>query len=201
MALWILIISAILFLITFIGIKKPILQYSISGLFLIISIVMSCFLMLNDNSHFGMKLVTQTTTTKIASVSKNKQLGLLIYKQLGTGNERVYIYRPANSDKTTHTQIKYNTTNNVVQNNNIKTPELVTKTQKYTYKNNFWKVMFIGLSLDKEIYHRTNTFNIPSNWYVVSTNQLQQLEQKLKAAAIAKQKAAMLKKAQAAQQK
>ncbi len=200
MALWILAISAVLFLIAFIGFKKPVWQYTISGLFLLISIAMSCILILNDTEHLGMKIVTTTKTTKIASVSKNNQLGLLLYKQLGSGNERIYVYRPADSSKTKHTQVEYDTTNQVVQNSSIKTPELVTKTQKYDYKNEFWKVMLADLSLNKEVHHRTNIFKVPSNWYVVNTNQLKQLEQKLKAAAIAKQKAAMLKKAQAAQQ-
>ncbi|MBU3851205.1 MAG: DUF4811 domain-containing protein [Candidatus Paralactobacillus gallistercoris] len=176
MALWILAISAVLFLVAFIGIKKPVLQYSISGILLAISIIMSCFLMTNDNNHLGMKLVSQTSTEQIASVSGNKQLNLLLYKQLGNGNERIYIYRHRNGKKTLTTPANVNTTNKVVQNNNIKQPELVTNVKHYTYKNDFWRVMFSGLSLDKEVAERTNTFKVPSNWLVLSTDQLKQLK-------------------------
>ena len=60
----------------------------VSLVVLVLSIVS---FVLHDNRHMGMKLETTNTTSSL--VSPNKNLNVLVYKQLGSGSEKVYVYK------------------------------------------------------------------------------------------------------------
>lgn len=178
MVLWILLISMVLFALTFIGlVRKPKLRYPISIFFLLLAGACSISLMLNDSYHLGMKNITETQTqTLVSTTGKNSSLKLTIYKALGNGKEKVFIYRTAGQPtKNQKTKIDYDVTTKV-EHSNIQTPQVVIQRRRYTYQNDFWKTMFAGLGLNKETHHYTYIFKVPQNWLVLSTNQLQKMK-------------------------
>lgn len=175
MVLWILLISMVLFAATFIGlVKKPKLRYPISIFFLLLAGACSISLMLNDSHHLGMKSITETQTkTLVSTTGKNSPLKLTVYKALGNGKEKVFVYRTADQpNKNQKTKIDYDVTTKV-EHSNVQTPQVVIQRSRYTYQNDFWKAMFAGLGLNKETHHYTYIFKVPQNWLVLSTSQLQ----------------------------
>lgn len=178
MVLWILLISMALFAVTFIAfVKKPVLRYTLSIFFLVLSAVCSITLMLNDSHHLGMKSVTSTQTEQLVSTTGEKSsLKLTIYKALGNGKEKVFVYRTKDQpNKNQKTKVDYNVTTKV-EHSDVKTPELVIQKKHYDYQNHFWKIMFDGLDLNKEITHYTYTFKVPKEWLVLSTDQLKEMK-------------------------
>lgn len=178
MVLWILLISMVLFAATFIGlVKKPKLRYPISIFFLLLAGACSISLMLNDSHHLGMKSITETQTkTLVSTTGKNSPLKLTVYKALGNGKEKVFVYRTADQpNKNQKTKIDYDVTTKV-EHSNVQTPQVVIQRSRYTYQNDFWKTMFAGLGLNKETHHYTYIFKVPQNWLVLSTSQLQAMK-------------------------
>lgn len=178
MVLWVLLISMALFAITFIAfVKKPVLRYTTSTVFLILSVACSVTLMLNDTHHLGMKKTTTIETQKLVSTTgKDSALKITVYKSLGSGKEKVFVYRTAEKpNKNQKTEVDYNVTTKV-EHSNTKTAQLEIKKQHYTYQNNFWKVMFAGLGLNDETQHYTYIFKVPNDWLVLSTNQLKDMK-------------------------
>lgn len=178
MVLWILLLSMIIFIVTFIGlVKKPKLRYPVSLFFLLLAGACSISLMLNDSHHLGMKNITETENKPLISTTgKNSKLKLTVYKSLGNGKEKIFVYRTADQpNKNQKTKIDYNVTTKV-QHCNIQTPQVEIQQSRYTYKNDFWKLLFAGLGLNKEVHHYTYIFKVPQNWLVLSTDQLKTIK-------------------------
>lgn len=178
MVLWILLVSAVLFAITLIGFaKKPFLRYPISIFFLLIAGACSILLMLNDANHLGMKKIIKSQTQTLVSTTGEKgPLNLTIYQPLGDGSEKIFVYRTANQpNRNQKTKADENITTKV-EHTHIQKPQLIIQQQQYTYQNHFWKLMFMGLGLNKETYHYTYIFKVPQDWLILSTNQLKKLK-------------------------
>ena len=176
MVLWILLISMVLFAATFIGlVKKPKLRYPISIFFLLLAGACSVSLMLNDSHHLGMKNITETQTkTLVSTTGNNSPLKLTVYKALGNGKEKVFVYRTADQpNKNQKTKIDYDVTTKV-EHSNVQTPQVVIQRSRYTYKNDFWKALFAGLGLNKETHHYTYIFKVPQNWFVLQATKSQE---------------------------
>lgn len=179
MVLWILLISMALFAITFIAlVNKPVLRYTTSISFLVLAIICSISLMLNDSNHLGMKTQVYTETKDLVSITgKDSPLNLITYKSLGNGDEKIFIYRTADHpNKNCKTKIEYNVTTKV-QRGSSETPQVEIKKKHYVYKNEFWRLMFGGLGLNKETYQYTYIFKLPKNWLVLDMKQLQAVKQ------------------------
>ena len=178
MALWILLISFVLFLVTFIGLtKKPALRYISSMIFLTLGVICSITLMLNDTKHLGMKNVTRTETQTLVSTAGEKSpLGITVYKKLGNGKEKIFVYRTQKQPhKTQTTKVDYNVTTKI-EHCDIKKPQIKIQESYYTYKNDFWRMLLGGLGLNKEVDHYTYTFKVPDKWLILSTTQVKVLE-------------------------
>lgn len=178
MVLWILLLSAVLFAITFIGfVKKPFLRYPFSLFFLLIAGACSVSLMLNDAQHLGMTKTTKSQTqTLVSTAGRKKPFNVTVYQPLGNGSEKIFIYRTASQpNRNQKTKINQNVTIKVKHTNTSK-PELVVQQRQYTYQNGFWKFMFMGLGLNKETHHYNYIFKVPQNWLVLSTYQLRKLQ-------------------------
>lgn len=177
MALALIIISALLFIVSYVvmqhGIGRVIL-YVVSFALLVFSLTA---ITAADNWHWGMKKETVTTTKQIKPVSAIKQMdmNMLIEQKLGTKDEKIVVYKLSDKGKTKHTQVDVNTTNKYkhVKSDDAK---LVTKTQQYVYKNSFFKLLFAGLG-DGSVYKsRTNTFELPDNYVVLTSKQAKDLQ-------------------------
>lgn len=128
------------------------------------------------STHWGMELKTTTKTVKIKSVSD--QLSLLTYQKLGTGSEKVYIYKDANN-KQKHTQTATNTTNKTKTISGT-TAKLVVSEKRWEFKNSWYKTLFGVMDLAGRLDSRTNTFELPSSWYTMSTTQVQKFAKLMK---------------------
>lgn len=123
----------------------------------------------NDHYHWGMEKETKENSQPLVSSSAEKGMNLLLYKQLGTGSEKVYIYR------TKETQKKASVTGTDTVTNQVKTvmttPKLKIKTTRWVYKNDFYSLLF-GISKNNQKYDsRVYTFEVGKDWLILSTDQ------------------------------
>ena len=131
---------------------------------------------LHDVNNLGMK--TETTTKTVQHASNSKTANLLVYKQLGTGSEKVYVYKTTNNSKKHHTwvdkdaKVKVSTTTGAAK--------LVIKKQQYVYKNGFSKLMFGVLGDNKETKQISYNFKLNSTWVSLSTSQAKKLAAAMK---------------------
>ncbi|QNQ82401.1 DUF4811 domain-containing protein [Lactobacillus sp. PV037] len=146
---------------------------------------------LHDCSHYGMKEKVQTHTTTLSS-SASPQLPLLLYQPLGNGTEKIYLYKT--SDKQNKPQA-IKTDKMKVEVKQGATPRLKITTTRYTYKNDWNKILFEIFGHNNELKERKYTFYVPKNWKVLSVKQAQELQKKMQA------QAALMKKKQLAAQK
>lgn len=147
----------------------------VSLVVLVLSIVS---FVLHDNHHMGMKLETTNTTSSLVSPIKN--LNVLVYKQLGSGSEKVYVYKTdPNAKKTTTTRLAANT-KSTVKTTTSTNATVVKHTKRWVYKNGFSKLMFGILGDDNEVDQVTYTFNINDQWLVLSSTQAAKLQALMK---------------------
>lgn len=132
---------------------------------------------LHDVNHLGMKVETTTKTVKLASV--NSQANLLVYKQLGTGKERVYVYKTsASQKKTKHTWIDADASTKVTSTSGAS--KLVITKRQYVYSSKLSKLMFGILGDNKETKSINYNFKLNSTWAAISTTQAAKLQKALK---------------------
>ena len=144
----------------------------VSLVVLVLSIVS---FVLHDNRHMGMKLETTNTTSSL--VSPNKNLNVLVYKQLGSGSEKVYVYKTnPNAKKTTTTRLAANT-KSTVKTTTSTNATVVKHTKRWVYKNGFSKLMFGILGDDNEVDQVTYTND---QWLVLSSTQAAKLQALMK---------------------
>ena len=124
-------------------------------------------IVLNDNYHWGMHQVTTTKTETLLPL-KNQQTALGV-KKLGTGSEKVVVYRTSvEPKKIQHTSATLTTTASL----KTGTPATVkTVTTRWRYQGH-WSEVFFGLGQkDGRLSKRHYTFTMPNTWRtIVITN-------------------------------
>lgn len=154
--------------------------YTLMSVFIALFLISIGLLVGNEYGHLGMEKVTTNKTIAIQTVKKGSNL--LLYKKLGTGNEKVYVYRTpdtAKAKKPNTTKADINVTNKVKQ-GNFDSSKINQKTTRWEYKNGFYSFLFNLSNNDKEFVKQSNTFEIGSDWLVLSTTQANKLNKMLK---------------------
>lgn len=185
MAIFLIILGALMFAFLAIGGHTHWQKYVLIPVSLIILIIPIGLLVANEQQHFGMKTekVTKTHAIYPATNIKDSQIKLLLFQPLGNGDETVYIYKQDPTQKKTNTtKADENTTNKFEKSATYKTAHVVTTTTRYTYKNKFYKAFFAGLNNDHQYKSQSNTFKINKNWYILSTTQAKALAKQSKTA-------------------
>ena len=142
---------------------------------LVIMVLCTGAIVLNDSYNWGMKVQTVTKKQKLVS-SVPDHLDVLLYQPLGTKSERVYLYHNSSDEKklrqttTTDTTTKYSQTG--------KTPQLVVTEERYVYQNGLSELFFGILGNNDRLKHRTYEFKLTDNWFVL--RQAKQLKKLLK---------------------
>ncbi|MQS52331.1 DUF4811 domain-containing protein [Companilactobacillus mishanensis] len=155
--------------------------YGLSFTFVALFILSIGLLVGNEYNHIGMEKVTKDRTVQISTVQKGSNV--LLYKPVGTnGKENVYIYRTPDTidaKKPLHTKADLHVDNKVkVEDNGSAT--LTQKTTRWNYKNGFYDFLF-GLSGNgNDFVSQKNTFNVGSDWLVLTTDQASKLSKKMK---------------------
>lgn len=147
----------------------------ISWISLIITSLCILGIVAHDYNHWGMKTETHTVKQNLVS-SATPNLPILLYQPLGNGTEKVYLYKTNNKQKKPKT-IKLNKVSTKVQ--KAKQASLKIKTVRYVYRDNFSRIMFSVFNHNNELKHREYIFNIPSNWKVISTKDMQKLQKQM----------------------
>jgi hypothetical protein len=130
-------------------------------------------MMANLTSHFGMEKETITKTQTLVSSSDSDQMDLLLYQPLGDGTEKIYLYRTDESqEKPKQTRDEY-VTNHVVE--NAESAQKETKTTRWTYKSDFYRLLFGIADNDKQFIKEENTFSIPDSWALLTVDQAKKL--------------------------
>ncbi|MFC6180629.1 DUF4811 domain-containing protein [Lactiplantibacillus daowaiensis] len=180
MILVLLVISTIALFLTFVYMKSSATRLILTGIFGIALVGSLVGVVANDSHHFGMKQVTTTKTTTLASAGSSKAMDLLLYQSVGTADKhRVYIYKQtASQKKVSHTAASVKTTNTVKKTTG--TTKLVTKTTRWEYTSNAMKFWFSIADNNKQLIKRQNTFYVKKSWVVLSTTQAKKLSQLVK---------------------
>lgn len=166
------IISVLAFALTNIFAKKT-WQTALSMIFAVVFLLSLGFITANDHYHYGMKQLTETTTQTLTTAADNKDIDLLLYKPLGNGTEKVYLYKTNDSqDKPKPTGTDH--VKNIVKNTQKNAQLQIDKTY-WVYKNDTAKFWFSLSSKDHQLIKEKNTFSIPKNWVVLSTEQAEKL--------------------------
>lgn len=143
-------------------------------IFGVIFIVSTCFIVLNDKDHFGMKKVVKDQKIELVSSADSKTgPSMLLYQPLGTsGEEKVYLYKTTDKDKLQKTGTDQ------VKNTVTKTADKASLTQKttsWTYDKDWAKLLFGIADNDNQFDHQQNDFNLPKEWFVLSVDQAKNL--------------------------
>lgn len=162
-------------------VKNKRLGYTVISVFIALFLISIGLLVGNEYGHLGMEKVTTNKTIAIQTVKKGSNL--LLYKQLGTNSkEKVYVYRTpdtAKAKKPDNTKADINVTNKVKQ-GNFDSSHIKQETTRWEYKNGFYSFLFNLSNNDHEFVKQTNTFEIGSDWMVLSTSQASKLDKMLK---------------------
>ncbi|WP_283679146.1 DUF4811 domain-containing protein [Lentilactobacillus sp. Marseille-Q4993] len=177
MALLLTVIFAILFISTFVLMRGSVLRYLLVAISLVGLVGNIALITAGDTHHFGMIAKKQTTIKRIDPAVAIKQVGLnvAIKKSLGNEGESVVVYKNQGAKKTSHTQVDSKTSNKF-QKSREKNSQLMTVTNHYQYKNNFFKIMYAGLDLTGDYKSRVNYFELTDDWVVYSPAQLKDLK-------------------------
>lgn len=189
MIIFVAVILAIALFISMVSISKPLLRNLTSLIIAILFALSLSLIVLNDRDHFGMKKITTTQTADLISVSPSKQLKMLLYQNVGTsGKNRVYIYKTQATQKkpTTTNPDPTHTTNKIKV--TAQSPRIVTKTTRWVYKNDAYKLWFGIAGNNHKLIQHKNTFEINNDWLTLSSVQAKKLQ------SLAKQNTAKMKK-------
>lgn len=171
-----------------------------SVIFLLGFIISGAAIIANDVNHFGMEVKSQTKVYHLASDSD--KMGVLLYKALGNGSEKIYVYKTSAKQakpkptKTSKFSTKVSTTN--------EDSYLKMTTKRYVYTNDWSRLLFGIFGNDQTVKHRYYHFYVNKDWYVLSTDQasrlsklLQNKQAEMKAEIATKVKAAVTKEVMA----
>lgn len=174
-------LSALLFAIVTISTnQRSAARNAITGVLLVLLVGSIALLFTNDNQHWGMKTVTTTTEKPLTSASNMSGANLLLYQALGNGKEKIFIYKTnTQQKKVATTQADIKTTSKVTR-SNTKNAKLVTKTQRYVYRNSFYRALFAGVDNNHAFKSRQHEFKVGNNWVVLSTTQAKALQKQAK---------------------
>ncbi|WP_165483218.1 DUF4811 domain-containing protein [Enterococcus faecalis] len=131
-------------------------------------------IVLNDKDHFGMTEVTQDKTFELKSSSSSKDgPNMLLYQPLGDGSEKVYLYNTPDKKKLqkTGTENVTNTVQKDAQKAHIKSK----KRRNGPIKSLGPKTLFGLADNDNQFAKQENTFNVASDWLVLSADQAKKL--------------------------
>lgn len=176
MIIFVLIASVIAFALTNVFAKR-VWQTLLSFIFGLIFVVSLGLIVANVATHFGMEKVTETKTTPIFSSVKESEVNMLLYKALGDGSEKVYLYRTDEQQEKPKATGTDKETNKVEQTEGQ--AEKVSKTTRWVYKNDQYKFWFGIADNNHEYAHRVNIFKIPANWIELSTDQAADLAKRV----------------------
>lgn len=120
-------------------------------------------LILNDNYHWGMRQVSTTRVQKLAPLqSKQRALGI---KRLGTGSERVILYRTASQPEKIQKTSTQSTTTTLKTGQSA---QVKITTTHWAYRNHLAKVCFSLGKDNHQFASRHYTFQYPTTWHTIT---------------------------------
>ena len=178
MLLILLVLSVILFAISNVFASNK-WQIGLSFVFGFIFIASLTLVTLNVTHHFGMKQEVITKKVELQSSVAQSQMSILLYKGLGDGTEKVYLYRTDEQQKkpkiTNTDKVK-----NVVKPIDGTKAYLTNKKKQWVYKSSFYRFLFNIADNNHEYIKQTNEFYLPTSWVTLSVKQAKALEEQVK---------------------
>ncbi|AYW46008.1 DUF4811 domain-containing protein [Tetragenococcus koreensis] len=138
----------------------------LSFVFAAIFLVSIVLIVANFNQHFGMEQENRTQTVNLVSSVDDQNVEALLYKPLGDGTEKTYLYATENMEKPKSAGSDH--VKNHIDQHADQAQLTLTKTE-WVYKNGFYRFLF-GLSGNNhEFIKQENQFKLPPDWEVLST--------------------------------
>lgn len=122
----------------------------------------------NFNQHFGMETAKRNQTVNLVSSLEDQNANAILYKPLGDGTEKVYLYETKDSEKPQSAGSDH-VINHV--DHNADQAQLNMEKTEWVYKNGFYRFLFGISGNEHEFIKQENEFHLPSDWQIVSTEQ------------------------------
>lgn len=165
MGIALLFISVLLFACSMIFIQSGLVKHLWVAGSVILLVVVSVILILNDTEHFGMKQVDESQEQSLLSSSKNSKSKKLFYKNLGNGKEKIYYYRTSDNDPAKLKKTDPMTTQVRVKRSSSNKLKVVKK--YWVYTNDFAKLFFAGGQPNHQFIEQHFTFQVDENWKIL----------------------------------
>lgn len=133
---------------------------------------------MNQSNHLGMEKVTETKTLVLESSSSESPVNMLLYKPLGNGEEKVYVYHTDKQESKPKITGQDKTTNKVVLGDSE--AHLEVTTTNWEYRSSFLENIFSVDKNAKILVNEENTFYLPNDWIELSTDEAETLSENLK---------------------
>ena len=144
----------------------------------VVFMVSTSLIVLNQNNHFVMEKVTTTSEIPLVSSSSESPVDLLLYKALGNGEDKIYLYQ-TDAKKTELKQTGQDKTTNLVEMGNQEAI-LEKQTTHWQYKSHFYELLFEVEKEQSFFISEKNTFRLPNSWLVINTDQAEKMGKELK---------------------
>jgi len=143
-------------------------QRNLSFVFAVFFVVSLGLIVANFNQHLGMETANKSQTVNLESSLKDQKAKALLYKPLGDGSEKVYLYETKDSEKLQSTG-KDQVINHI--DHHADQAQLHIEKTEWIYKNGFYRLLFGISGNEHEFIQQENQFELPSDWKILSTEQ------------------------------
>jgi len=175
MIIVILTLTVLLFSYSMVFLKRGLRRQIINALSLVAIVASIGLIAANDNNYLGMKKVSQTQTYTLKSSVATPGTSLLLYHKLGTGIDRIYLYRTTSATKLQKTTLA---DSRVSLQRNAQQPQLKVRTTRWVYQNKLAQALFSITGENGQLANRQYQFNLPANWQLLDTAAAAKMQQK-----------------------
>lgn len=133
----------------------------------------------NGSQHFGMKKEAVVKEQPLVSSADMNGLNILMYQSLGDGTEKVYLTKETDNQEEPKATGTDKVTNEVTETK--EEAKLIQTKYYWVPKNKVMKWFFNYGSKKEEFISEKNEFYLPSDWLVLSTDQLKAFGELMKA--------------------
>ncbi|MFD1471793.1 DUF4811 domain-containing protein [Companilactobacillus mishanensis] len=150
------------------------------GITLLVSmLICQSFILLDANKHYGTSKYTATQTEQIAPVANIKGNKILVKEKIKQGKTEYQAYATKTPGKSEiHTVLNKQKTVKINTDSNDSNKEI--KNIKYRYNDTIQKLLFTGITNSGQLSSQEITYNLNSNWHIVTKSQLKRAGKVLK---------------------
>ncbi|GAB6093196.1 DUF4811 domain-containing protein [Furfurilactobacillus curtus] len=139
-------------------------------------------LIANVNQHWGAHIQTTQTTQSLYSLATMPgDNHVLVFRNVGSGKNQKQIYVATNKSNGKQKVMTYSDGATIqIRRNVSERAKRVKSVQRWVYDNRFAQFLFAGVMNNQQVKRTTISYRLPSNWYLMTSQQLGQAASELK---------------------